>query len=397
MPDLHPWVLPGLLTLVILMLIPVLLRIGRIPDQSLLNARFDRLENGLERMDRSLREEIARNRMESTAVLETIRQSVSEQMNQMRTENVAKLEMMRQTVDEKLQSTLEKRLGESFRQVSERLEQVHRGLGEMQTLAGGVGDLKRMLTNVKARGIWGEVQLGALLEQILTAEQFVRDVRIRPNSRETVEFAIRLPGPQEDGSGEILLPIDAKFPQEDYDRLLQAAELADVVAVEQAAKALEIRIKSFAKDIRDKYIVPPYTTDFAILFLPTEGLYAEVLRRPGLCEQLQREFRIIPAGPTTLAALLNSLQMGFRTLAIQKRSSEVWETLRAVKTEFARYGDILEKVKKKLDEASSTIENEVAVRTRAISRKLSKVEELPNSPSEAALKLDLDADEESRS
>ncbi len=397
MPDLHPWVLPGLLTLVILILIPILLRIGRIPDQSLLNARFDRLENGLERMDRSLREEIARNRMESTAVLETIRQSVSEQMNQMRTENVAKLEMMRQTVDEKLQSTLEKRLGESFRQVSERLEQVHRGLGEMQTLAGGVGDLKRMLTNVKARGIWGEVQLGALLEQILTAEQFVRDVRIRPNSRETVEFAIRLPGPQEDGSGEILLPIDAKFPQEDYDRLLQAAELADVVAVEQAAKALEIRIKSFAKDIRDKYIVPPYTTDFAILFLPTEGLYAEVLRRPGLCEQLQREFRIIPAGPTTLAALLNSLQMGFRTLAIQKRSSEVWETLRAVKTEFARYGDILEKVKKKLDEASSTIENEVAVRTRAISRKLSKVEELPNSPSEAALKLDLDADEESRS
>ncbi len=396
MADLIPWVIPALLALIVIMLGFLLLRGGQAPDHTFLNARFDRLEHGLERMERSLREEIARSRMESTSVLETIRQSVSDQMTQMRTENIAKLEMMRQTVDEKLQSTLEKRLGESFRQVSERLEQVHRGLGEMQTLAGGVGDLKRMLTNVKTRGIWGEVQLGTLLEQILTADQFARDVRIRPNSREAVEFAVRLPGPQEDGSGEILLPIDAKFPQEDYERLMLAAEQADVAAVEIASKALENRIKSFAKDIRDKYIVPPYTTDFAILFLPTEGLYAEVLRRPGLCEQLQRDFRIVPAGPTTLAALLNSLQMGFRTLAIQKRSSEVWETLRAVKTEFARYGDILEKVKKKLDEASSTIENEVAVRTRAIDRKLRKVEELPESQSNALLNLDLDSDEDGR-
>ena len=377
LPQWLPWITCGLLLIVILILIPIALRSAKAPDRAFMGMYFDHFHHNHERMERGLREEIARTRTENTAVLESIRRTVAEQMTQMRTENTAKLEVMRQTVDEKLQSTLEKRLGESFRQVSERLEQVHQGLGEMRNLAGGVGDLKRVLTNVKTRGIWGEVQLGSLLEQILTPEQFARDVRVRPAGREVVEFAVRLPGPQEDGIGEILLPIDAKFPQEDYERLLIASEQADALGVEQASKALEIRIKNSARDIRDKYIVPPYTTDFAILFLPTEGLYAETLRRPGLCDQLQRDYRIVPAGPTTLAALLNSLQMGFRTLAIQKRSGEVWETLRAVKTEFARYGEVMEKVKKKLDEASSTIEKEVAVRTRAIDRKLRKVEELP--------------------
>lgn len=377
-PPWLPWITCCLLLIVILILIPITLRSRKAPDRAFIDMHFGHFRHNHERMERGLREEIARTRTENTAVLESIRRTVAEQMTQMRTENTAKLEVMRQTVDEKLQSTLEKRLGESFRQVSERLEQVHLGLGEMRNLAGGVGDLKRVLTNVKTRGIWGEVQLGSLLEQILTPEQFARDVRVRPTSREVVEFAVRLPGPQEDGIGEILLPIDAKFPQEDYERLLIASEQADAQGVEQASKALEIRIKNSARDIRDKYIAPPYTTDFAILFLPTEGLYAETLRRPGLCEQLQRDYRIVPAGPTTLAALLNSLQMGFRTLAIQKRSGEVWETLRAVKTEFARYGEVMDKVKKKLDEASSTIEKEVTVRTRAIDRKLRKVEELPS-------------------
>jgi DNA recombination protein RmuC len=308
---------------------------------------------------------------------------VAEQLDRLRGENTAKLEQMRQTVDEKLQGTLEKRLGDSFRQVSERLEQVHKGLGEMQSLASGVGDLKRVLTNVKTRGSWGEVQLGNLLEQIFTIDQYLRETPVRPGGAERVEYAIRLPG-RGDGELEVLLPIDSKFPNEDYERLQQAVDRADPDGVEAAGRALEARIKSFARDIRDKYVVPPHTTDFAILFLPTEGLYAEVLRRPGLLDVIQREFRVTLAGPTTLIALLNALSMGFRTLAIQKRSSEVWEILGAVKSEFGKYGEMLDKVQKKLQEASKTIDD-VAVRKRAIDRRLRAVESLPESQVEALL------------
>lgn len=307
--------------------------------------------------------------------LEELRRTVEERLHALQQDNAAKLDQMRQTVDEKLQGTLEKRLGESFRLVSERLEQVQRGLGEMQNLANGVGDLRRVLTNVKTRGTWGEIQLGNLLEQVLTPDQYLKDAATRPNSRERVEFAIRLPG-RDDGEAEVLLPIDAKFPREDYERLLDAADRADADAVEAAAKQLEARVRKSAADIRDKYINPPHTTDFAILFLPTEGLYAEVLRRPGLLDQLQREQRVVVAGPTTLAALLNSLQMGFRTLAIQRRSSEVWELLGAVKTEFDKYGTVLAKVQKKLQEAQQSVED-VARRKRAIDRKLRGVEALP--------------------
>jgi len=309
---------------------------------------------------------------------------VAEQLNRLRGENTEKLEQMRQTVDEKLQGTLEKRLGESFRQVSERLEQVHKGLGEMQSLANGVGDLKRVLTNVKTRGAWGEVQLGALLDQILTPDQYLRETPTRPGGAERVEYAIRLPGRGE-GEPEVLLPIDSKFPNEDYERLQLAVERADPEAVESAARALEARVKSFARDIRDKYLAPPHTTDFAILFLPTEGLYAEVLRRPGLLDLIQRDFRVTLAGPTTLIALLNALSMGFRTLAIQKRSSEVWEILGAVKTEFGKYGDVLDKVQKKIQEASKSIDD-VAVRRRAIDRRLRGVESLPDTRIDALLR-----------
>ena len=283
---------------------------------------------------------------------------------------------------------MEKRLGKSFKIVSERLEQVHRGLGEMQNLASGVGDLKRVLSNVKIRGIWGEVQLGALLEQVLTPDQFAKDAVTKPGSLERVEFAIQLPGRGE-GEPEVLLPLDAKFPQEDYERLTQAAERADAEAVEGAPRQLETRVKQCARDIRDKYINPPQTTDFAILFLPTEGLYAEVLRRPGLVEQVQRDFRVVLAGPTTLAAMLNALQIGFRTLAIQKRSSEVWQVLEAVKTEFGKYGTVLDKVQKKPHEASTTIEH-VSVRRRAIDRALRGVATLPEKKAEALLSLDDD-------
>jgi DNA recombination protein RmuC len=307
---------------------------------------------------------------------EQLRQTVEQRLTLLQQDNAAKLEQMRHTVDEKLQGTLEKRLGESFKLVSDRLEQVHKGLGEMQSLASGVGDLKKVLTNVKTRGTWGEIQLGNLLEQIMTAEQYTANAICREGSAERVEYAIRLPGKGE-GEDEVWLPIDAKFPREDYERLMAAADLADVEGVEAAAKALEMRVKSFAKDIRDKYINPPRTTDFAILFLPTEGLYAEVLRRPGLVDQLQRDYRVNLCGPTTLGALLNSLQMGFRTLAIQKRSSEVWEILAAVKSEFGKYGETLDKVQKKLIEATQSID-QVNVRKRAIERKLRTVGELPS-------------------
>lgn len=305
-----------------------------------------------------------------------LRVAVEEKLTRLQSENASKLEEMRQTVDEKLQGTLEKRLGESFKVVCDRLEQVHRGLGEMQTLANGVGDLKRVLTNVKARGSWSEMQLGNLLEQILTAEQYACNVKIHPRRNETVEFAIKLPGRDEQDGGIVWLPIDAKFPKEDYERLMDASERADATGVEQAGKALESRVRSQARDIRDKYVVPPYTTDFGLLYVPTEGLYAEVLRRPGLVDSLQRDYRIVVVGPTTLAALLNSLQMGFRTLAIQKRSSEVWKVLGAVKTEFGKFGDMLDKVKKKLDETGNTIDDAVN-RTRQIEKRLRKVEALP--------------------
>lgn len=305
-----------------------------------------------------------------------LRQSVETRLQELQTDNATKLEAMRATVDERLHATLEQRLGESFRQVAERLEQVHRGLGEMQNLAAGVGDLNRMLTGVKSRGIWGEIQLGALLEQVLTPQQFERDVATRRGSSERVEYAIRLPG-RDTGGESVWLPIDAKFPREDYERLLDAQERGDQSSVEDHGKQLETRIKQEARSIRDKYIDPPHTTDFALLFLPAEGLYAEVLRRPGLAELLQRDYRVTIAGPTTLTALLNSLQMGFRTLAIERRSSEVWEILGAVKTEFGKFGTVLDKVKKKLDEASNQID-ETGRRSRAIERRLRTVEALPN-------------------
>ncbi len=306
---------------------------------------------------------------------EAIRNTIEVQLSALREENNRKLENIRETVDEKLHSTLQKRVGESFRQVSERLEQVYRGLGEMQHLATGVGDLKRVLTNVRARGIWGEVRLAAILEQILTPDQYDTNVATVKNSRERVEFALKLPGQREDPNQVVWLPIDAKFPQEDYQHLLDAQERADKESADRYLKQLEMRIKTEAKAIKEKYVAPPHTTDFAILFLPIEGLYAEVLRIPGLCDTLQREYRIVVTGPTTLSALLNSLQIGFRTLAIEKRSSQVWELLGALKTEFGRFGDALAKTRKKLQEAGNTID-QAEVRSRVISRKLSKVEEI---------------------
>lgn len=308
--------------------------------------------------------------------LKHLQETVDGRLQELRTSNERKLEQMREVVDEKLQSTLEKRLGESFKLVGDRLEAVQQGLGEMRSLASGVGDLKKVLTNVKTRGTWGEVQLGALLEQILTPEQFDRNVMPRPDSREVVEFAIRLPGTSEDSSECVWLPIDSKFPQEDYLRLVEASENGDAVAVQQAQGALIRSIQDSAKDVSTKYLNPPLTTDFAILFLPTEGLYAEALRHPGLVERLQREHRIVVAGPTTLAALLTSLRVGFRTLAIEQRSSEVWKVLGAVKHEFGKFGGVLEKVKRQLDIAGRTIE-ETGVRTRAMERRLRTVEELP--------------------
>ena len=308
--------------------------------------------------------------------LEQMRKTMENQLRALQDDNSKKLEQMRATVDEKLQSTLEKRLGESFKQVSERLEQVYKGLGEMRTLATGVGDLKKVLTNVKTRGTWGEIRLGNILEQILTPDQYDVNVPTKKDSNDRVEFAIKLPGQASDKEKIVWLPIDSKFPQEDYQRLVDAQEAADKELAEKSIKNLEMRIKMEAKNIKEKYIDPPNTTDFGIMFLPVEGLYAEVLRRPGLCDILQREYRIVVTGPTTLAALLNSLQMGFRTLAIEKRSSEVWELLGIVKTEFGKFGGVLAKTKKKLQEASKTID-QAEVRTRAIERSLREVQEVP--------------------
>ena len=325
----------------------------------------------------------------NAAKLETVRGTVEEKLCMLQADNARQLENMRQTVDEKLQGTLEKRLGESFRQVSERLEQVHKGLGEMQSLAAGVGDLKKVLTNVKTRGTWGEVQLGALLEQVLSAEQFVRNASTRGGA-ERVEFAIKLPG--RDGEEPVLLPIDAKFPVEDYQRLLDAQERADAEGIEAAGRQLETRVKACARDIRDKYVNPPVSTDFGILFLPIEGLFAEVIRRPGLAESIQRDCRVAIAGPTTLWSILNSLQMGFRTLAIQKRSGEVWTLLGAVKTEWTKYGEVLDAVQKRIHQASETIEK-ARVRTRAIGRRLRNVQELPVEASSTLLSLPMDEDD----
>jgi DNA recombination protein RmuC len=310
------------------------------------------------------------------AALERVRSTFDSRVKELQEGNEKKLEEMRRTVDEKLHDTLEKRLGESFKLVSERLEAVHQGLGDMQHLATGVGDLKRVLTNVKARGTWAEVQLGALLEQILTPEQFGKNVRVKPDSLESVEYAVRLPGPKEDPASCVWLPIDSKFPQEDYHRLQEAAERADPEATQTAMDSLARTISAAARDIHDKYLSPPGTTDFGIMFLATEGLYAEVLRQPGVVEELQLRYRVVVAGPTTLAAILSSLRMGFQTLAIEQRAVEVWRVLGAIKTEFGKFGEILTKVKHQIDLASRTIDK-TGVRTRAIERKLREVEKLP--------------------
>ena len=319
-----------------------------------------------------------------------VRQTLEAQLAQLQTSNAAKLDEMRATVDEKLQTTLQARLGESFKQVADRLEQVHKGLGEMQTLAQGVGDLKHLLTNVKTRGMFGEAQLASLLEQVFVPDQYATQIATRPESKNVVDFAIKLPG-RSDSGAPLWLPIDAKFPNEDYERLLDAQGRADVAAAEAAGKALEARIRLEARSIAEKYIEPPYTTDFAILFLPTEGLYAEVLRRPGLMEGLQREHRITLAGPTTLLAMLSSLQMGFRTLALEKRSSEVWQVLGAVKTEFNKFGDVLAKVKAQTETVLKTLDS-AQTRSRAMGRVLKTVEALPDASAQTMIPADQDLD-----
>ncbi|TMH71668.1 MAG: DNA recombination protein RmuC [Betaproteobacteria bacterium] len=306
--------------------------------------------------------------------LAEVRTTLETRLQALQQGNETRLEQMRATVEEKLQTTLDGRLGESFRLVSERLEQVHRGLGEMQALAAGVGDLKRVLGNVKSRGVFGEVQLAALLEQVLLADQYAANVATRPGSSDRVDFAIRLPG--RNGDTAVWLPIDAKFPIEDYERLVAAQERADAAGAEEAGRALENRVRGESRTLREKYVEPPHTTDFAVLFLPTEGLFAEVLRRPGLAEALNRELRVVVAGPTTLAAMLNSLQMGFRTLAIEQRSSEVWQVLGAVKTEFARFGEWLGRVREQVGTVSRTLE-QADTRTKQMQRKLREVEALP--------------------
>ena len=338
-----------------------------------------------ETMATQLRELTARNEQR----IGEMRATLEQQLQRLQADNASKLEQMRATVDEKLQATLETRLGESFRLVSERLEAVQRGLGEMQSLASGVGDLKRVLGNVKDRGTFGETQLGALLEQILTREQYAENVATLPGSNERVEFALKLPGSTDGGT--VWLPVDAKFPREDYERLLDAQERADAALAQQAGQALERRLRDEAKKIREKYVAPPHTTDFALLFLPTEGLYAEAIRRPGLFDALQREHRITLVGPTTLLAVLNALQMGFRTLAIEKRSSEVWQLLGTVKTEFGKFAGVLESADKQLKTVHNSLK-QAGVRTRAIERQLRGVEALPGSEVQGALGLDEDAD-----
>ena len=402
-----PRLVLGLLTLVavllgvaIVLLAVLLRRTSRDPAASLA-PKIEALAVAQEQSERRVKEELRHNREESAGSAKNLREevgtaikgmsdSVEKRVNEMRgvvdvrlqqiqQESGKKLDAMRETVEEKLQGTLEKRLSEAFQQVSERLEAVHKGLGEMQTLATGVGDLKKVLTNVKTRGIWGEIQLGNLLEQLLTPAQYECNVATKRGGSERVEFAVKLPGPEEDEASVVWLPIDAKFPQEDYQRLVDAQERGDPEAAEEASRQLEARIKGEGRSIRDKYVNPPRTTDFAIMFLPTE-----VLRRPGLADGMQQQYRVMIAGPTTLAALLNSLQMGFRTLAIQKRSSEVWKLLGAVKKQFGQFTGILEKVQKKLDEASSNI-GDASQKSRSIENRLKKVEELPPGDAERVL------------
>ena len=398
------------LVVLVVLLVVVLLRLGDLAraarESAIAGSRLDAIAEQSERLERGLRAELTQARTEAAANaktlreelggalsrlaqtneqrLEAVRATIEQRLELLRGDNAQKLEQMRATVDEKLHATLEQRLGQSFKQVSDWLEQVHRGLGEMQSLAAGVGDLKRVLTNVKTRGTWGEMQLESLLEQVLTPAQYEKNVATRPGANERVEFAIRLPG-RDAGGQPCLLPIDAKFPLADYQQLLDAQERADSAAVELYAKALERRIRDQAAEIHAKYVAPPHTTDFALLYLPLEGLYAEVLRRPGLLDALQRDYRVSVTGPTTLAAMLNSLQMGFRTLAIEQRSSEVWKRLGAVKTEFAKFGEVLAATRKKLEQASNSI-GDAEVRTRAIERQLRDVEALP--PGDAAPLLD---------
>lgn len=350
-------------------------------------ARFtEAQESALKRLSDAMAEQLRTVSEANDRRMNEVRQTVEQRLQSLQADNEKKLEQMRQTVDEKLHATLEQRLGESFKQVADRLEQVHKGLGEMQRLASDVGSLNRVLSNVKTRGIFGEVQLAGLLDQVFTPEQYGVNVETVPGSGARVEFAIRLPGrgPADQTEQPLWLPIDAKFPREDYERLLEAQDRADAPAVEAAAKAIEQRLRLEAKSIHDKYIAPPHTADFAILFVPTEGLYAEALRRPGLVEALQREHRVMLAGPTTLLATLNSLQMGFRTLALEKRSAEVWQVLGAVKTEFGKFGDVLAKTKKKLEEAGNTISS-IETRTRVMGRALKQVEALPETQAQALL------------
>ncbi|MDE2498482.1 MAG: DNA recombination protein RmuC [Xanthomonadaceae bacterium] len=406
-----------LVTLAAIAVILLIVLLMRPRGDTGLREKLDALRGDGERVERALREEQRAARTELAETLDRmggqlrlslsaltadnqqrlveVRTTLDTQLKALQTDNAAQLEKMREVVDEKLQKTLETRLSSSFKQIAERLEAVQRGLGEMQSLATGVGDLKRVLSNVKTRGTFGEVRLGALLEQVLTPDQYSANVATIPGSDERVEYAIRLPGADRDT--QVWLPIDAKFPVEDYQRLLDAQEQADGETANAAAAALQRRVEAEAKTIREKYVSSPHTTDFALLFLPTEGLYAEVIRRPGLFEKLQRDHHVTVAGPTTLAAILNALQMGFRTLAIERRSSEVWQILGAVKTEFGKFGDVLDKVKKKLDEAGKHIDA-TGARTRAIERRLRGVESLADEDAHARMEPpveDDDADEES--
>ena len=437
MQELFIYLSLGLSCLSVILLAVVLMRFARVGTHTL-DARIEGVERLLERQERMLREEMARSREESLLAarqgreensaavsaladsllkrmseiaglqkdqldtfsvqlktltasnegrMDKLRETVEERLRLIQEDNSQKLEQMRATVDEKLHDTLEKRLGESFKLVSERLELVQKGLGEMQSLASGVGDLKKVLTNVKTRGTFGEIQLGSLLEQILASCQYESNVETRKGSGQRVEFALKLPGRDGTPEGMVWLPLDAKFPQEDYLRLVEAQEMGDIPAAADASRQLEKAICEMARTIRDKYLDPPHTTDFGVMFLPTEGLFAEVLRRPGLFELLQRDYRVVVTGPTTLAALLNSLQLGFRTLAIEKRSAEVWNLLGAVRTEFAKFGQVLEKTRKKLQEAGNHID-QATIRTRSIERKLRDVQEMPQGEATAMLETE---------
>jgi len=412
-----------ILLLIIIFLLLVLLFKKKNPQESEQLSKLDDLEKEFQRMDTSLKDEFRRNREESATSskqtreeisdsvlkrmteianmqkdqlttfsnqltsltksnedkLDKMRETIETKIRHLQDENSKKLDEMRATVDEKLQTTLEKRLGESFKQVSDRLELVHQGLGEMQTLASGVGDLKKVLSNVKSKGVLGEYQLENILDQLLTPSQYSRNVKTKAGSNANVEFAIKLPG-REDKNTEVWLPIDAKFPTEDFQNLMEAYEMGNIEKIAEYKKLMAARIKLFAKDINEKYIDPPNTTDFALMFLPFEGLYAEVLRIAGLFEDIQRVYKVVITGPTTISAFLNSLQMGFRTLAIEKRSSEVWELLGAIKTEFSNFGSILEKTHKKLQEASNVID-QASTRSRSIERRLKNVQELPKADS----------------